>query len=405
MTAASTEAPTPVPPDARRRQRDALELSGWGEGFDFGQPRNLCFWVYLALTAVGVFQVWSFFSPTVGFYADAFAVSALLCTLFGGTWWLWLRHVDRWERQPIRLLVAALVWGAIPSTFAFAMTVNTAMLSGYAKLFGQDWAADWAAGATAPLTEEAAKLCGFILLMGLAPRLVRTANDGLIIGAFIGLGFAAFEDFLYAAQHAATAFGTDPVGNAVQVAGTRFAVGFISHPLFAALVCSGAVYLMGTAAQPRRIGRGLGFVAAGIFLHFTWDDAGALGRQGPAVLVVMALSATVGFVLLTTAFRLAAPREHQFVRDILAPETEAGTVSVDELDAVLDKRARRRARRTAPDRRARSARAHLRRTILDLTHAVAEAQGRDTPEVEHARAEVARLRAAAYPTAGQQQPG
>lgn len=383
--------------EAGRSQAEALEVSGWGERFVFLQPHNLCFWVYLWLTAVGIFQVWSFFSPTAHFYADSFAVSAVLCVLFGGAWWLWLRHVDRWERQPSGLVVAAVVWGAIPATFAFALTVNDALLTIYAKLFGQAWAAHWAAGATAPFTEEAAKLCGFVLLLGLAPRLVRTANDGLVLGAFIGLGFAAFEDFLYAAQAAGTAFGTDPVGNALKVTAARFAVGFISHPLFSALVCSGAVYLIGTKAQPRRIGRGVGFVVAGMFLHFTWDDAAALGGGGAGVLLVEVLSTVLGFTLLTVAFRRAAPREHQFVRDILAPEIAAGSLSTAELDAVLDKKARKHAKKSAPSHRAKKSRMHLRRAILDLTHDVAESRGVDTDTVQHARAEVDRLRAVAYP--------
>jgi protease PrsW len=395
MSATST--PGTVSVAASERQAEALETSGWGERFDFVQPHNLCFWVYLWLMAVGVFQAWSYFQPSIGFYADAFAISAVLCILFGGAWWLWLRHIDRWERQPASLVLAGVAWGAIAATFGFALTVNTAMLSIYAKLFGQDWAGSWAAGFTAPFTEESAKLCGFILLMGLAPRLVRTANDGLVIGAFIGLGFAAFEDFLYAANATASAFGTDPVGNAVQISFTRFAVGFVSHPLFSALVCSGVVYLLGTAAQPRRIGRGLAFIVAGMFLHFTWDDAGGLGAHGPAVFLVLGASTLLGFAILTIAFRLAAPREHQFVRDILAPEVEAGTLSERELDAVLDRSARKAFTKSAPNRRARKARKHLRRAILDLTHDVSESRGTDSDAARHARAEVARLRATAEP--------
>jgi RsiW-degrading membrane proteinase PrsW (M82 family) len=387
---------TPGSEGARRRQADALEISGWGEPFVFVQPHNLCFWVYLWLTGVGVFQIWSFFDPTIGFYGGAFAVAALLCGLCGAAWWLWFRHIDRWERQPLGLVVAGLVWGAVPATFAFAMTVNTAMLGIYPKLFGQDWSANWAAGFIAPFTEEAAKLCGFILLLGLAPRLVRTANDGLVIGAFIGLGFAMFEDFLYAAQSTATAFGTDPLGNAVQMSFTRIAVSFVSHPLFSALVCSGVVYLLGTAAQPRRTGRGIAFVLAGMFLHFTWDDSGGLGGgNGLATFGVMLGSIVLGFTVLSIAFRRAAPREHQFVRDILAPEVQAGSVSTDELDAVLDRRARKAFRKSAPNHRARRARKHLRRAILDLTHDVAGAKGADTEAVRHSRAEVVRLRAAA----------
>jgi protease PrsW len=381
--------------DALDRQAEALEVSGWGEQFRFVQPHNLCFWVYLALFAVGVFQVWSFYDPQVGFYAGALATAAVLCALCGAAWWAWFRHIDRWERQPVGLVVAGAVWGAVPATFAFALTVNTAMLSIYPKLFGQDWSASWAAGLIAPFTEEAAKLCGFILIMGLGPRLVRTANDGLVIGAFIGLGFAVFEDFLYASNATASAFGTDPLGNAVHMSFTRIAVSFVSHPLFSALVCSGVVYLLGTPAQPRKVGRGLAFVLAGMFLHFTWDDAGGLGAgNGLGVLAVLAASVVVGFTVLTIAFRLAAPREHQFVRDILAPEVRAGTLTGEELEAVLDRKARRASRKSAPDHRTRKARKHLRRAILDLTHDVAEAKGASSEPVEHARAEVARLRTA-----------
>ncbi|MFD7075269.1 PrsW family intramembrane metalloprotease [Nocardioides sp. NPDC059952] len=381
--------------DAAARQARALEVSGWGERFTFLQPHNLCFWVFLGLMAVGLFQSWSYFRPELGFYGEAIGISAVLCVGFGAIWWAWLRHVDRWERQPVDLVVAAVAWGAIAATFGFAMTVNTAMLSIYAKLFGQDWASSWAAGATAPFTEESAKLCGFLLLMGLAPRLVRTANDGLVLGAFIGLGFAAFEDFLYAANAVGSAFGTDPVQHAVQISFTRFAVGFVSHPLFSALVCSGAVYLIGTAAQPRRIARGLLFVAAGLFIHFTWDDAGGLGGHGAGVFLVMALSTIAGFVLLTIAFRLAAPTEHQFVRDILAPEVEAGHVRADELDAALDRRARKAAKKAASGRKAKKAQKHLGQAIMDLAHDVARARGLETAEVEQGRAEVARLRSVA----------
>jgi len=392
----TAEGPTAATPESVRRQQEALEVSGWGERFVFVQPHNLCFWVYVVLTTVGLVQLLAYYDPEAGYFAEAFAIAAVLCTLCGAAWWLWFRHIDRWERQPAGLVVAGAVWGAIPATFAFALAVNSALLSIYPKLFGQEWASSWAAGLTAPFTEESAKLCGFILLMGLAPRLVRTANDGLVIGAFIGLGFAIFEDFLYAANSTAFAFGTDPVGNAVHMSFTRIAVSFISHPLFSALVCSGVVYLLGSPAQPRRAARGIAFVLAGMFLHFTWDDAAGIGGANALALFgVLAASVVVGFSLLTVAFRLAAPLEHQFVRDILAPEIDRGTLTATELETVLDRSARKAARKAAPHHRARAAQRHLRHAILDLTHDVADARGADSDAVRHARAEVARVGAPA----------
>jgi hypothetical protein len=70
------------------------------------------------------------------------------------------------------------------------------------------------------------------------------------------------------------------------------------------------------------------------------------------------------------------------VRDILAPEVAAGTVTAQEVDGVLDRKARTAFRKSAPDRRARRARKHLRRTVLDLTLDLAEARGADTPAVD-----------------------
>ncbi len=218
-----------------------------------------------------------------------------------------------------------------------------------------------------------------------------------MIGAFIGLGFAAFEDFLYSANSTANAFATDPVGNAVHMSLTRIAFSFVSHPLFSALVCCGFVYLIGTSAQPRKVGRGVAFVLAGMFFHFTWDDAGGLGfGNGLVTFAVMFGSVVLGFTVLNMAFRRAAPREHQFVRDILAPEVAAGTVTEDEIETVVDRSARKAYRKAAPNRRVRTARKHLRRAILDLTHDVARAKGDDTETVRHARAEVARFRADAH---------
>src|SRR5690606_18967185 len=121
------------------------------------------------------------------------------------------------------------------------------------------------------------------------------------------------------------------------------------------------------AIRPRRspsrpVGRGVAFVLAGMFFHFTWDDAGGLGfGNGFATFGVMLASTVLSFTVLRIAFRRAAPREHQFVRDILAPEVEAGTLTPEKVDSVLDKKARK----------------HLGRAVLDLTHDLAEARGHE----------------------------
>ena len=94
-------------------------------------------------------------------------------------------------------------WGGIAAPFWIALPANTALLEIWTKVGGTAFAADWAAGLTAPINEEWGKALGLVLLIGLAPRLVRSAYDGFIIGAFIGLGFQVFEDVLYVYNGAA----------------------------------------------------------------------------------------------------------------------------------------------------------------------------------------------------------
>lgn len=65
MTAYTSDLAQGHDPAVARRAR-ALELSGWGTGFHLVQPRNIAFWVFIVLTAVGLFQIWSYFKSSVG---------------------------------------------------------------------------------------------------------------------------------------------------------------------------------------------------------------------------------------------------------------------------------------------------------------------------------------------------
>lgn len=380
-----------------RRDR-ALEASAWGEPFHFFQPRNLCFWVYVGMLAYGVVSMVPTIARVSHFSSDAVTVAFLLNGLLGVAWWLWFHHIDRWERQPFSLLLAGFAWGGIPATFAVAITGNGALMSLWSKWFGQDWAGHWQAALTAPFVEETSKFAGFVLLMALAPRLVRTVNDGLIIGAFIGLGFQVFEDVTYAFNGSVDNFGTDPVGGAVGTAWLRIATGFVSHPLYTALCCAGLVYLIGAVSQPRRVGRGLAFIAAGMFTHGLWDSVGAFAGSASAVLLDLGGAAVFGLVVLWVAFKVARPVEHSFARDILAPEVEAGLLDPEQVEAALTRHARKAYVHGGADHHARRERKHLTHAVRDLVHELADAKGADSEGVVHARAEVARFRTPAEPT-------
>jgi RsiW-degrading membrane proteinase PrsW (M82 family) len=394
QSTASAPAPSSVPSELLTARQAALEESAWGERFYLVQPRNLCFWVYVVLVAIGAHHMVSSFGSTIGYFGDALAVGIIVNGLLGVVWWMWFRHIDRWEHQPFSLVITAFVWGGLAATFGMAIEGNAAVMNLYAKLFGQEWASAWQAGLTAPFVEETAKFAGFLLLMGLAARVVRTVHDGLLLGAFIGLGFQVFEDTLYAVNAAFANFATDPVSGALGTVELRVATGFLSHPLYTALCCAGLVYLIGTPAQPRRIGRGLALLAAGILAHLTWDSVIAFSNSALATVTVMLSSAVIGLGMLWYAFKTAAPAQGDYVRAILAPEVHTGLVTETEVDALLDRKTRKAyLHQDGSDKHDVRRRKHLLEATRDLVDELVHAKGADTTDVTHARDEVARFTA------------
>jgi len=175
-------------------QLTAIEQSGWGVPYRFLQPRNLTFWLYLAGLGVGLTTMLRYFARGSGYYAPALAAGAVLFGLYLVPWFLLLRRHNRYTELPARLLATGFVWGGIAAAFWIALPANVALMEIWTKVGGTAFASNWAAGLTAPINEEWAKALGLVLLIGLAPRLVRSAYDGFMIGAFIGLGFQVFED-------------------------------------------------------------------------------------------------------------------------------------------------------------------------------------------------------------------
>jgi len=374
------------------RRRAAIATSGWGARFEFFQPHNACLWVYLGLVVSGVWFVINTVKGTGGAFDEAYATALVSSALFAAAFLAFLRHADRWERTPPALALAAFLGGGFGATFAIAFVSNGAPMSIYTKVFGEAWATDWEAGLTAPFVEETSKGAIFVLLLGLAPVVIRTASDGLMVGAYVGLGFQILEDILYAQNSAFAEFGAHQSDAVLHTFLLRAITGIPSHALYTALFGAGVIYALGTPAQPRRLARGIALMLSAMLIHGVWDSSAAIG--GP-VFVGLILLATTLFSLLAllVAIRWAGRRERMFMRDIMAPEVDAGTISEAELDALAgDRKARRAAVKTRAKGVSRRREKHVLRAARDLAADLAVAGGEDTPAVEYSRSELARLR-------------
>jgi protease PrsW len=390
--------------DLRALRLGAIEASGWGARFRLLQPRNLAFWVYLLLVGLGVLVYGLFVTAEVAVYAPALTVALLLFTLYGALFWWFTAHIDRYAGLPANLLVWAFVWGAFAASGAIASNANTPLIDLYGKWFGPAFAQDWGAGLAAPFVEELSKGAGLLLLLVLGRRVVRTAFDGFILGAFCGLGFQVLEDVLYAVSSAGEQFGANQITNALSTIQLRMETGFFSHILYSAVFGAGLLWFLGTPAEPRRRGRGLLVMLTAMALHGLWDSAaGVLGALGvgstAAIITYWSLVAALAVITVLTVFRMAIPRERGFVHAVLAPEVETGTLTAEELDTLAgDAAARRLYRRGASDLADRRRRAHRLAAGHDLADELARDRGRDTPRVQHARAELARFAGHATPT-------
>jgi protease PrsW len=381
--------------DLDRARNIALDLSGWGRRFSFYQPRNFAFWGYLLLVGIGVLAYAATLAREYDAYGEAIGLAVTSFGIYAALFWWFTQYIDHYAKLPAKLMVVAFLWGGFAATGAMAANANDAILALYAKTFGQAWALNWGAGLAAPFTEEPAKGSGLLLLIALAPRQVRTAFDGFILGAFIGLGFQIVEDISYAMTSAGTQFGANQIGASIGTIILRMVSGVAAHILYSAIFCAGLVYLLGRPAEPRKVGRGLLLVAIPMLLHGTWDSLAAVA--GPSALKLIGLliaTIVVALAILVRVYKLTVKREQDFVHDVMAPEEAGNVITATELDAMAGNRKARKAYRKASHNRRERKRA---RYVLNAAYALADelaaARGADTDRVGFARAEVARIRA------------
>jgi protease PrsW len=378
------------------RTRDiALDLSGWGRRFTFYQPRNFAFWGYLVLVGTGMFVFASSITLKYDAYGQAIALAVTSFAIYAALFWWFTQHIDHYAKLPAKLMVVAFLWGGFAATWVMAANANDSILALYAKSFGQSWALNWGAGLSAPFTEETAKGSGLLLLIALAPRQVRTAFDGLILGAFIGLGFQIIEDIAYAMTSASSQFGANQIGASIDTIFLRMVSGVAAHIVYSAIFCAGLIYLLGRPAEPRRVGRGLLLVATPILLHGTWDSLAAIGSRSALTLVGLLITVIViALVIAVRVYELTVRRERDFVRDVMTPEQARNVITAAELDAMAGNRKARKAYRKASRKhRERKRTRYVLNAAYDLADELAAARGADTDRVRFARAEVGRIRA------------
>lgn len=211
------------------------------------------------------------FLPLVG------AVPALV----GMAFFIWL---DRRRPEPRRTLLRVAMWGGLAAIPVIILQIILDMIGPTTPSY---WQSFYTAFISAATTEEAGKLFVIWLIVYKKPEFDERM-DGIVYGAFAGLGFALVENVLYLARSLDS-------GDFLMVFIMRAISAVPAHAMFAAI--------MGYFVAQRRFdnqGPGMaGGLIVAIILHGTYDfgifsmiHSAVIGNEA-AVLVGMATPAVV----------------------------------------------------------------------------------------------------------------
>ena len=122
--------------------------------------------------------------------ASAFAAIIPMMTYLFIIWW-----VDRYDREPFRLVLKNYLWGALGAVI-FAI-VWSSLISAFVSVFIKDeiHLGNIESIIVAPFVEEITK--GAFLFLTIRNKKFDNITDGIVYGGAIGLGFGMTENFLY----------------------------------------------------------------------------------------------------------------------------------------------------------------------------------------------------------------
>jgi RsiW-degrading membrane proteinase PrsW (M82 family) len=324
---------------------------------------SLGFWVFSAYLLFGAWTLWKDFGAIAGAFPAVTVVNLLFLavTLTVGMW-LARRVLRPVQAPPLAASWLAVGWGALAAT-GLALILNSLNQSTLSEAAGLQFAGRWGAALTAPIDEETVKLLGVVLLAAVSSRLVRSAADGLVYGALVGLGFQVAENLVYGFNQVAATGGVGSAGSAFDILVIRvLGTGYGSHWAMTAVAGAGIGYFVGAAGRPRsrRLLVALGGLALAMAMHFQFNSPFLDGTVWESL-----LKPAMNLVVVMVVFVLVRRRFLARWREVCAEETVSGALRAGEAQVLSRRHARRRSLRRIPSP-ARSAVKRLQAAQLDL---------------------------------------
>jgi RsiW-degrading membrane proteinase PrsW (M82 family) len=283
--------------------------------------------------------------------ALAFAPTLIYALLL---WWL-----DRYEKEPLPLLLLAFTWGAVPAIIIALVLELVAGFSLKEVVLTDQTREITEAGLVAPMVEEAVKAVILVVLFLAFRREFDDVLDGVIYGAMVGLGFALVENVLYftfSAYDNTGSGGAPDVSRMFTLWIFRAGLFGLNHSMFTAFTGAALGYARSVKNRALRgLIPSLGLGTAMIFhsIHnslATSLNAFAQDKTRPGLVLGTCLGILAsdwgGLVLIVIVAAISGAREAKVIEQTLWEEVALGRLSPDEYETLISGRRRWSARWT-----------------------------------------------------------
>ena len=242
-------------------------------------------------------------------------------------WWF-----DRYEKEPLGLLLAAFVWGAVPA-IVFSLIVELALGLPISLLVNPATAGLVEAAIIAPVAEELFKGAALVLLFIFFSGEIDSPIDGILYGGLVGFGFAAVENTLY--------FGGSLIESGLsQFAALAFFRAFLfglNHAMYTGLIGLGLAWGRSASNPAAKVGAPIGGLLAGIGAHSIHNASVTLGAELGWPCLFAFLSDWGGVAVLVGVLVWSSVREQGWIEVWLDGEIERGTLSRADYEVISSK--------------------------------------------------------------------
>jgi RsiW-degrading membrane proteinase PrsW (M82 family) len=232
-------------------------------------------------------------------------------------WWF-----DRYEKEPLGLLIAAFLWGAVPS-IVFSLVAELVLDVPISQFVEPVTASLIGAAVIAPFIEEVFKGLALLLLVLFFRKEFDSPLDGIIYGGLVGFGFAAVENAFYFAGE----FMESGAGGVALLAIFRAFLFGLNHALFTGLTGLGLALARTSPDLLVKVGAPILGFSAGMVAHAVHNGSVTLGADLCWPCLIAFASDWGGVLILFVVIVWSTVREKQWIVDFLADEVELGILS------------------------------------------------------------------------------